>query len=954
MRLDPGTRIGAYEILSALGAGGMGEVYRARDTRLGRDVALKIPSGAFLSEPEHVLRFEREAQLLATLNHPHIAGIYGFEEHDSTRFIVLELIDGETLAQRLAHVDVHSGGEIRSGVSREPGATKRVRRRGLPIDEALGIARQIVDALEAAHARGIVHRDLKPGNVMLTDEGAVKVLDFGLAKHDAALAGSGAGGSASHSPTFTLAATQAGAILGTAAYMSPEQAKGRPADKRSDIWAFGCVLYEMLAGKRAFEGEDVSDTIAAVLRSEPDWAALPDATPPYIVSLLKRCLERDRHARAGDISVARFVLNDGPSLAAATDARPRDTRVSMWRGALPWTIAAAAAIVAIAVAGRFARTAPSERAAPMRTSADLGANVVLTPISLGAAAVISPDGSTMVFAARADPGGPIPRLFLRRLNELHATPLPGTNGADSPFFSPDSQWIAFFADGKLKKVSISGSAPVTLCDAATARGGTWLSDGTIVFQPEGSNLRGVAPLRVSDAGGQPEPFFKSGDAELARWPQMLPNGRGVLFSVGTPGGMRTGVFDGGTIVVQPLPSGERKVVQQQGYYARYVESGHLLFIRAGTLFAAPFDLARLETIGPAVPIADDVVSNANSGGAQYSVSRTGTLVYVPGTTGTGANKAPVLWMDQAGRMTPMRSTPATWGTPRFSPDGRRIAFTLSDGPMSADIWIYEWQRDLATRLTFDPGADVRPVWSPDSRYIAFGSNRGDGRTSNLYAQRADGTGSVERLTTSSEPQLPDSWHPSGKYLMYHEGNPASGRQRLVVVPIEPDDKGIKAGPPSVFLEGGPLLTIPMFSADGRWVAYLSNESGPFEVYVRPFPGPGGRWQVSNASGFWPTWSQKRNELYYQQSSSAGGEIMAVPFTVAGNEFRPDKPRPWSTGHFAATTPLSLYGVGYDLHPDGERIAVAPLADTQARVDKVVIVSSFFDELRRLAPGDARR
>jgi Tol biopolymer transport system component len=579
--------------------------------------------------------------------------------------------------------------------------------------------------------------------------------------------------------------------------------------------------------------------------------------------------------------------------------------------------------------------------------------VMLTPISLGAAAVISPDGSAMVFTGRPNPGGPIPRLYLRRLNQLQASPLAGTEGADSPFFSPDGEWIAFFADGKLKKVSVSGSAPVILCDAASARGGAWLNDGTIVFQPDASNLRGAAPLRVPEAGGQPEPFLRTADDELARWPQLLPNGRGVLFSMGLGGEGGVGRFENGIIIVQPLPTGERKVIQRQAYYGRYVESGHLLFIRAGTLFAAPFDLARLETTGPAVPVADNVVSNANSGGAQYSVSRTGTLVYVPGTSASGTSKAPILWMDRSGKTTLLRTLPTTWGTPSFAPDGRRIAFTLSDGPMSADIWVYDWERDLATRLTFDPAADVRPVWSPDSRYIVFGSSRGDGRTSNLYVQRADGTGAVERLTTTSEPQLPDSWHPSGKFLVYHEGNPATGRQRIAVLPIEADDKGIKAGAPSVFVEGGALVTIPVFSPDGRWVAYLSNESGTFEVYVRPFPGPGGRWQVSNAGGFWPTWSRTRPELYYEQSSSAGAELVAVPYTVAGNEFRPDKPRSWSPGRFGPTTPLSTYGIGYDLHPDGERLAVAPLADTQARVDKVVIVSNFFDELRRLAPG-ARR
>ena len=743
MPLSAGTRLGLYEIVGPLGAGGMGEVYRAHDTQLGRDVAIKILPEAFAIDPDRVARFEREAQLLAALNHPHIAAIYGLEASQGSRFLVLELVEGETLAQRLT-----------------AGA--------LPVGDALKIARQIVDALEAAHEKGIIHRDLKPANIALTADGQVKVLDFGLAKLEAgsaSLSGEREGGAAgvAHSPTLTFAATQAGVILGTAAYMSPEQAKGRVADKRSDVWAFGCVLYEMLTGKRAFEGEDVSETLAAILRGEPDWKALPADVPPHIRTLLKRCVEKDRKARIADVSTVRYVMDETPA-----GGSPAATSVAPQKPGRPGVVIAAGvallACVSAVATWIIMRPAPAPARAALRLTADLGADASLWISNSGAAAVLSPDGSMLAFVAQRSAGKP--QLFVRRLDQLQATPLSGTDEATSPFFSPDGQWIAFFAEQKLKKISVTGGAAVTLADAPLGKGGSWADDGTIVFSP--ANSSGTTLLRVSAAGGKAEPVSPLAQDEVTqRFPQVLPGGKAVLFM----GHNGTRNYEDANLVVQTLPSGPRKVVVRGGYYGRYLPSGHLTYIHEGTLFAVPFDLGRLETTGQPVPAIEGVSSGAGAGaGAQVAVSTNGTLVYLPG--GTVSNGAPVHWVDRDGKTTFLRAAASNWSNVAFAPDGRRLALDINDGRQT-DVWIYEWARDTLSRFTFDPANDEKPVWTPDGRRIVFASVRGR-LPSQLYWQRADGTGEVQRLTDSKNPQFPASWHPSGKFLAFVRAHLADG------------------------------------------------------------------------------------------------------------------------------------------------------------------------------------
>jgi serine/threonine-protein kinase len=913
--IQTGTRLGSYEIEAAIGAGGMGQVYRARDTKLGRSVAIKVLPSNFANDPQRVARFEREAQLLAALNHPHIASIYGFEESAGTRFLVLELVDGQTLANRL------------------PGTAAA----GLGLDESLRIARQIVDALEAAHEKGIVHRDLKPGNIALTANGQVKVLDFGLARFDAADVPSAV--DMAHSPTLTFAATQAGMILGTAAYMSPEQAKGRVADKRSDVWAFGCVLFEMLTGKRAFEGEDASDTIAAVLRGEPDWTALPADLPPVIQRLLRRCLAKDPRERLRDIGDVRFDLNEATTSASSllATAAPAAVAAATPRGTvrvLPWALAAALAVVTIAALAVTRPWRVSGAPVPMTLNVELGADVSLNTV-VGASAVLSPDGQTLAFVANGPDESSV-KLYLRRLDHLTATPLAGTDDAASPFFSPDGQWVAFFAGGKLKKISVTGGAPVTLADAPNARGGSWGDDNNIVFQPvpnPGSSL-----LRVPAGGGTTSALSKTVPGDIQqRWPQALPRARGVLFTASSPPN-----FNDADIVVQPLPDGEPKVVHRGGYHARYVPSGHLVYLHQGTLFAVPFDIDRLEVTGQAVPVFEGVATNPNSGSSQIAISQAGTAVYLPGAFET--NEVPVSWLDRTGNTTLLRSAPANWSNPGFSPDGERLAMDVFDGSQS-DVWIYEIARDTMTKFTFDAADDVRPVWFPGGRRIAFASRRGTKAPFSLYWQRADGTGEIQQLVKGTNDLYPGSFHPSGKFLAYFELD-AKTAGNLMILPIEGDEAtGFKPGTPVEFLKTDLMESTPVFSPDGRWIAYLSAESGRAELYVRPFPGPGGKWQISNGPADDPLWSRTRNELFY---TASGGDLrmMVAPYRVEGDSFRAEKPRLLSETRFPTRPRPPSRDV--DVHPDGQRFAIATAQSvTVVKQDKVVFVFNFFEQLKRL-------
>ena len=912
MAVQNGSRIGPYEIESALGAGGMGEVYRARDTRLNRRVAIKSLPTAFAQDPERVARFKREAQLLAALNHPHIAGIHGLEESNGSQFLVLEFVDGETLADRLAKGPI-------------------------PLAEALAIAREIVDALEAAHEKGIIHRDLKPGNVALTADGKVKVLDFGLARYEA---GDTSAPDLTASPTLAYAGTQAGIILGTAAYMSPEQAKGKAVDKRTDVWAFGCLLFEMLSGKKAFEGEDVSDTLAAILRGEPEWSALPADVPPAVTSLIKRCLQKDRRGRIPDFSVIRFFMTESsaaviPSAQGAT-AAVRPPIVEPRRQLFPWLVAG---LLAMALAAALIVWAPWRHAAPqapVRLTVDVGADTSILPAFANIA--LSPDGTTLAFVGLDSPTST--QLFVRRFGQLKATMIASADGALMPFFSPDGQWIGFFSGGKLKKVAVEGGAAVTLCDAATGRGGSWGDDGSIVFQPAAPP--GTPLQRVPAAGGTPTAIIPLAEGEAnQRWPQVLPGAQAVLF---TSFGATSTTWDTADVVVQKLPGGPRKVLQKNAYFGRYSRSGHLLYIQQGTLFAAPFDLARLEITGPAVPSTEGMLTLNNNGSAQFAVSDIGTSVYIAGNSATSV--APINWLDATGKVSPLRSTASDWSSPSFSPDGTRLAMDISDGTQS-DVWVYDWARDTLSRLTFDKNDDVRPAWTPDGRRIVFASKRSEKGIQDLYWQRSDGVGEVQRLTDGPNNKYGGSWHPSGKFLAYTEVRTQT-QSDIMILPMEGDEaSGWKPGKPTTFLATPLSESTPMFSPDGRWIAYVSNESGRNEVYVRPFPGPGGKWQISNGPADDPTWSRTKHELLFV--SAVDLRIMRAPYVVEGDSFRAERPQFWSESQAAtfAARPRTP-SRDLDLHPDGLRLAVAPaVSNGSAKLDKVVMTFNFFDELKRI-------
>jgi eukaryotic-like serine/threonine-protein kinase len=908
--ITSGTRLGTYEVLLPLGAGGMGEVYRARDTRLGRDVALKILPPLFSQNPERLARFEREAQLLAALNHPHIGAIYGLEKASDTHFLVLELVEGDTLATRIA-----------------AGA--------LPLNEALRIGREIIDALEAAHDKGIIHRDLKPSNIALTADGHVKVLDFGLAKAtDPVISGSEVSPiGVTYSPTLTLAATQAGVILGTAAYMSPEQAKGRVADKRSDVWAFGCVLFEMLSGVRVFDGEDASDTMAAVLRGEPAWQALPAGVPLYLREILRRCLDKDRRTRIPDFSVIRFLLDDGGRAAAAPVAVPPTTapsRTGRLTTAFPWAAAVVAVVVAAIALVNWAPWRSAPVTLPTRVNASIGVDDSLFT-DVGSAAAFSPDGRLMVMTV-AGATSP-PHLVLRRLDQLLANTISNSEGGVSPFFSPDSQWIAFFAGGKLKKVSVNGGAAVTLADASQPRGGTWTDDGFIIFAA--SSTGGLS--RVSDSGGPVEEWTKLTEGDVThRWPDAVPGGRVIFTST------ISSAYGDAQISVRD-PDGTVRRLLRGATFGRYAASGHILYLVNNALFSVPFDASRGEVVGAGVPVIDAVTQNAGNGSGQFTVSRTGTVAYLGGDSTAG--DTPIQWLDQTGKTSPLRTMPANWSNPSFSPDGRRLAIDISDGTQS-DIWIYDWERDTLSRLTFDPTDDLRPVWTPDGTRIAYSSRRGDKQNVNLWWQRADGTGEPQRLTDSVAQQTPSAFGPGGRILAFDEVSQGSKTARdLMMLPIEGDDAtGWKAGTPTVFLQTPQNEGSAMFSPDGRWVAYISNETGGNEVYVRPYPGPGGKWQISTGGGDDPTWAPARSEFFF---ASNDNRLMVAPFSVSGASFQAEKPRVWTDKKFVARPRPPSRDVA--IHPDGKRFALASAQDgADEKIDQIVIVFDFFDELRRAA------
>ena len=915
MALAAGARIGPYEIVSLLGAGGMGEVYRATDHTLARDVAIKVLPDTVAADPDRLARFRREAQLLASLNHPHIAAIYGFEQTDGIHALVLELVDGPTLADRIAQ-----------------GA--------IPIDEAVPIAKQIADALEGAHEQGIIHRDLKPANIKLRTDGTVKVLDFGLAK--ALETGVASAASATMSPTLTSPAqmTGMGVMLGTAAYMSPEQAKGRAVDKRSDIWAFGCVLYEMLTGSRPFEAEDIAETLAYVLTKEPDWSKLPPQLPPAVSAMLRRCLVKDRRQRIGDIAAAQFAFSE-PAMLASSARLPSviPEPSSRWR-----RIAMYAAVLfagmAMASIGAWALVRMNVKAPkPVRFTIVPPAGeplMVISPNGGGASLdrpiAIAPDGSRVAYRAGDNPQNY--QLVVHALDQLEPRPLVGIGAVRDPVFSPDGRWVAFFSMGEIRKVSINGGPSIVVCRiTANPRGLTWADDDTIFYAATGPD----GLYSVPSSGGEPKLVAKPDSTrnEVGLFfPSALPGGRGVLVSL-LPGG---GQPESGQIALLDPRTGERKVLVRGGTHGQYVDSGHIVYAAAGSLRAVPFDLQRIEVTGDPVPVVEGV-STATTGEAHYAIARNGTLIYVPGTasatTGPGYS---MVWVNRQGREEAIPAPPRSYIYPRISPDGTRLALDIRD--QENDIWIWDLKRQTMSRLTFDPGLDRSPVWNPDSRRVIFSSQRG-GLTNggNIFWQAADGTGTVERLTTSANAQFTTSISPDGTRLVFREDNPTS-RRDISIVALDGHRATESLIRTDFDEENGEV------SPDGHWLAYQSNESGQSQIYVRPFPKvETGRWQISATGGSRPAWARNGRELFYLDGTN---QMMAVPVQTSPAFSAGNPVRVFETRYLVPNN-----GRTYDVAADG-RFLMVKSNDATDRASRtppanIVVVLNWFEELKQRVP-----
>ena len=917
MPLTPGTRLGPYEITAQIGVGGMGEVYRATDTNLGREVAIKVLPDAFAQDAERLARFEREAKTLASLSHPNIAIIHGLEKTERVRALVMELVEGPTLADRIAQGPV-------------------------AIDEALPIARQIAEALEAAHEQGIIHRDLKPANVKVRDDGTVKVLDFGLAKmlEGPAEAGHYVRSAATMSPTITTPAmTQMGMILGTAAYMSPEQARGKPVDKRSDIWAFGCVLFEMLSGRRAFEGDDTTDTIAAVVRLEPRWDALPDDLPAAIRLLLKRCLEKDRKKRLGDISGAIFVLNEPTLAASAADATSAARASSRWKRAIPLVAVIATAIV-VGAATWMLRPSPSPPSVT-RFAIRLPDGQQFTNVGRPLVA-ISPDGTRMVYVANQ-------RLYLRSMSENAAREIPGSfeqQGITTPTFSPDGQSIAFVStrDRMFKRISVEGGAAVKIAQMqSSSLGLSWTDDG-LVF---GERSRGI--VRVSPNGGTPEVLLAPTNEEYPYGAQLLPGGEAMLVTLGKPPSPGEAVRDPNPdflidthIVVVSLKTGARRTIVEHGSDARYIPTGHIVYAEGDALLAVRFDLGRQQVIGDSFPVVQGVRRSTATPAAQYNVSRSGTLVYLPGSV---SERQSLTVIDRQGRTEILKASPAAYSVPRVSPDGKRIAVAVEESNSKAThIWIYELTGGASIRqLTVEGQQNRFPVWSSDGERVAFLSDRGGDLA--IWWQRADGMGSAERLTQpgKGESHAPLSWHPREQTLLFVVSK-TDVRAGASLWTYSVADKHAR---PFAGVTSAQNLSA-QFSPDGRWVVYHAVADaapgaafGRQSIFVRPYPSTDAT-VYPVASGGHPAWAPDGSELFFQR---AGGGTFFVTRVTMRPAFAISEPQglPSSVGG-------QTFWRNYDVTPDGKLVAVVNAPDSEDSGPQINVVLNWFEELKRLVPA----
>jgi eukaryotic-like serine/threonine-protein kinase len=905
--LAPGTRLGVYEILARIGAGGMGDVYRARDTRLGRDVALKILPDSFAADPERIARMQREAHLLAVLNHPNIAAIYGFEDSGAVRALVLEFVGGETLADRIA-------------------------RGAIPLDEALPIARQIAEALEAAHEEGIIHRDLKPANIKVRPDGTVKVLDFGLAKvAERSARQAPTPVELSMSPTVTSPASISGVgvLLGTAAYMSPEQAKGKPADKRSDIWAFGCVLFEMLTGRQAFGGNNAMEAMARSIEREPDWTALPGSVPPTLRHLLRLCLDKDptrRRQSAGDLRIDLEHLEAQP-LTMPSAPGMSDSRHSR----RPRILIGATVLLAVAAVLGTVWLSNTTRSQTPRISRLAIMTTAATSLAINGNdrdVAITPDGSRVVYVGNSGRD-----LFVRPLDALDSLRL-FTGAPRGPFVSPDGQWVGFI-DGAaaLNKVAATGgpAIPVATLDGGS-RGATWTPQNTIVFATAAPT---TGLQEVADDGGPTRiltrPDRARGEADHV-WPELLPDGQAVLFTIAPI----TGGVEAAQIAVYDRQTGTQKVLVRGGSHAHYVDSGHLVYAAGNTLRAVAFNPATLETRGSPVEIVSDMLTTEAppAGGMNGGIARDDTFVYVRGS-GTYTRQRALVWVDRQGHETAIPAPLHAYFSPRISPDGNRIAVWVAE--QDSDLWLWDATRLTIARLTFTPGIDTYPVWTPDGRRLIFGSER-EG-TRNMYWQAADGTGGVDALIRSANVQYPVAITPDGSRLIFTETAPKTAEDvmQLELTPNHTATPLVR----SSFAERNGVV-----SPDNRWLAYEANDSGQLEIYVRPYPNVNsGHWQVSNGGGTRPAWSPNGRELFYV---SPTGAIMGVAVSE-GASWAASAPTSLVKADYETTPPGSL-NRNYDVSPDGRRfLLVKPVNGPGDLPTQMVVVQHFDELLKRFVP-----
>jgi Tol biopolymer transport system component len=917
LAFTPGTRLGVYEVAAQIGEGGMGQVFRATDTRLKRQVAIKILPPSVAADAERLTRFQREAEVLASLNHPNIAAIYGLEEGGGMTALVMEFVEGEDLSQRIA-------------------------RGAIPIDDALPIAKQIAEALGAAHEQGIIHRDLKPANIKVRPDGTVKVLDFGLARVGESAAGSSP--NMSMSPTiatpvdFALgrpAMTQMGMILGTAAYMAPEQAKGRAVDKRADIWAFGVVLYEMLSGTRLFAGESVSDVLAAVLTREPDWSALPASTPPGLLRLLRRCLEREPRRRLHDIADSHFDLEDAAQPPSHTGSGRPSGGASGRRLPMRWLAGAAALTLLGALAGGFAvrglDRAPTPKPTYFAAALSLGDDLM----QQASGVAISPDGTRIAFGGSQ---GRQPWLFLRSFDELQQRLIPGSKDGFAPFFSPDGQWLAFFTVSEgtrgaaLTKIKIEGGAPIRITDTASSAlagftaAGSWSESEQILFSGSSPTIQ-----RVSASGG-PAVAVTALDASRNEQshvqPRWLPDGRGLLYVANVASGRQD-------VMVASGDSGKGRVLVEGGNSPRFAPSGHLLFVREKTLLAAPFDLQKLELTGEPFPVVEalDVAAYGNFRNARFDLSQTGTLAYL--IDGASTRSGQLVFVDRQGNATAVFEETGMYLVPRLSPDGGHIVYAAIDAQSGQrNIWIGDLKRGTRTRLTFGMGASTDPIWTPDGQHVTYATQE---QGSALFTSPTDGSREPTRLIGSKDPNrflFPRIWLRDGSGLVFHAIKTS-------------DDIGIwrkNSGAEEMLLATSIAELEPSLSPDERFMAYVSDESGRREVYIRAVSGAAHRVQVSSEGGDEPVWSPRGSELFYRR----GAQMIAVPVFTASSVTL-GKPSVLFEGRYDVD-PFNGDATNYDVAGDGQRfVMVRPAADPARSLLQLNVVVNWYEELKRMAP-----